>query len=192
MTESVDAHRAGRLGLRKLVNDLQGLMAAADLHDQALINEFWNHEAPIDMELELRTEDWAPPGSASDEALDKRWPTSGVGSRRCWRRQTMSGPDRPDLPIGIAMQERTSRGVLRCCRSVFGCQTQREDVALGVGHVGEDDAGLDFARMSDNLAASTEDRFASERQIIDDEVQSGAATRIVRAGVEPQAHASDT
>jgi len=71
MTESVDAYRVGRLGLRKLVNDLQGLMAAADLHDQALINEFWNHEAPIDMELELRTEDWAPPGSASDEALYK-------------------------------------------------------------------------------------------------------------------------
>jgi len=57
--------------LRKLVQDLQGLMGAADLHDQSLIAEFWSHEAPIDMELEPRTEDWAPPGSASDEALDR-------------------------------------------------------------------------------------------------------------------------
>ena len=61
-----------------------------------------------------------------------------------------------------------------------------------VSDVGEDDAGLDFARLSDNLAASTDDRFASERRIIDDEMQSGAATRIVRAGAEPEAHASDT
>jgi hypothetical protein len=46
-------------------------MAAADLHDQALIDEFWNHEVLIDSELELRTEDWAQPGSASAEALDR-------------------------------------------------------------------------------------------------------------------------
>jgi len=70
MAESVDAYRTGRLRLHKLVQDLQGLMGAADLHDQALIDEFWNHQAPIDMELELRTEDWAPPGSASDQNLD--------------------------------------------------------------------------------------------------------------------------
>ena len=56
--------------LRKLVQDLQGLMGAADLYDLTLIDEFWNHEAPIGMELKLRTEDWAPAGSASDQALD--------------------------------------------------------------------------------------------------------------------------
>ena len=36
-----------------------------------LVNEWRDHEAPIDMELELRTEAWAPDGSASDEALDR-------------------------------------------------------------------------------------------------------------------------
>jgi hypothetical protein len=81
MTESVDDFRAGQLDLRKLLNDLRGLMAAADLQDQAIIDEFWNHDAPIDMQLELRTEDWAPPGAASDEVLDqaltdfRRWAT---------------------------------------------------------------------------------------------------------------------
>ena len=84
------------------------------------------------------------------------------------------------------MQERTSRGALRGCCSVFGCQTQREDVALGVGDVGEDDAGLDFARLSDNLAASTDDRFASERKIIDDEMQSGAATASCGLALSPR------
>jgi|Tabmets5t2r1_1033131.scaffolds.fasta_scaffold09098_2 hypothetical protein len=59
------------MDLQKLVQNLQGLMGAAGLHDQALIDEFWNHEAPIDVELGLRTEDWAPPGSGSDEALDR-------------------------------------------------------------------------------------------------------------------------
>jgi hypothetical protein len=88
MTESVDAYRAGRLGLRKLVNDLQGLMPGADLHDQALINEFWNHEAPIDMEFELRTEDWAPLGSASDEALDK-----ALADFRSWVAEVLASTD---------------------------------------------------------------------------------------------------
>jgi hypothetical protein len=46
MIESVDAFRADHFDLRKLVQDLQGLLGAADLHDRHLVNEWWNHEAP--------------------------------------------------------------------------------------------------------------------------------------------------
>jgi hypothetical protein len=69
MLERLDAHEGGSIDLGRLVVDLQGLMGAADLHDQHLVDEFWNFCAPIDMELELRTESWAPAGSASDEQL---------------------------------------------------------------------------------------------------------------------------
>ena len=71
MIEEIKRFRDGEIELRKLVQDLQGLMGGADLHDGDLIDEFWNHEAPIDMELELRTEQWAPEGSASDARLEQ-------------------------------------------------------------------------------------------------------------------------
>jgi hypothetical protein len=88
MAESVDGYRAGEMDLQKLVQDLQGLMGAAGLHDPALIDEFWNHEAPIDMELELRTEDWAPPGSGSDEALDR-----ALADFRSWAMEVLASTD---------------------------------------------------------------------------------------------------
>ena len=69
MLEQLDAYEAGDVSLAQLVRDLQGLLGATDLHDDSLVSEFWNHEAPIGMELELRTENWAPPGSASDDNL---------------------------------------------------------------------------------------------------------------------------
>jgi hypothetical protein len=70
MVERVALFRAGQLDLRTLVQNLQGLLGAADLHDDRLVDEFWMHEAPIDGELELLTESWAPPGAASEEALE--------------------------------------------------------------------------------------------------------------------------
>ena len=71
MLGSVDAFRSGDVSLPKLVEDLQGLMAASDLHDQGVIDQFWNHLSPIDGESELRTERWAPPGEANDKRLDR-------------------------------------------------------------------------------------------------------------------------
>ncbi len=69
MIEVLDNYDAGTTNLSKLSSDLKGLMGASDLHDESLIDDFWNYFARIDMELELRTESWAPPDSASDEAL---------------------------------------------------------------------------------------------------------------------------
>lgn len=69
MIDEIASYRMGGIDLRTLVQRLQGLMGASDLHDGNLIDEFWSRQAPIDMELELRTEPWAPPGSASDIAL---------------------------------------------------------------------------------------------------------------------------
>lgn len=58
----LDAYEAASISLERLVANLQGLLGAADFKDTGLINEFWNQEAPIDGELELRIEGWAPPG----------------------------------------------------------------------------------------------------------------------------------
>jgi hypothetical protein len=81
MLERIAAFEAGEVGLSKLASDLRGLLTASDLHDTKLISEFWDHFHRIDMEDELRTEGWAPPGAASDEALNaalndyRRWVT---------------------------------------------------------------------------------------------------------------------
>jgi hypothetical protein len=88
MIESIDAYRAGDLDLRKLVVDLQGLLGAADLHDTDLVGEWWNHQAPIDMELELRTEAWAPSRSASDDNLDR-----ALSEFQSWARGVLSSTD---------------------------------------------------------------------------------------------------
>jgi len=88
MVESIDSYRAGRMDLGKLVSDLRGLMGAADLHNESLIHAFWNHEAPIEMELELRTEPWAPANSASDDELDR-----AIGAFRAWALDTLASTD---------------------------------------------------------------------------------------------------
>ena len=69
MIEALDNYETGVVDLQKLASDLKGLLAATDLHDQNLTAEFWDHFVEIDMELELRTEAWAPSGSASDQRL---------------------------------------------------------------------------------------------------------------------------
>ena len=67
------------------------------------------------------------------------------------------------------------------CRSTSRCKTGRVaepfgvaaqssarlsvKMLLSVGHVGEDDAGLNITRMSDYLAACIDDRFASDLRI---------------------------
>jgi len=70
MLDEVSRYRSGDLEIRALVQNLQGLMGAADFHAERLRDEFWNVEAEISMEMELRTEAWAPTGSASDERLE--------------------------------------------------------------------------------------------------------------------------
>ena len=88
MIESIDAYRSGDFDLRKLVVDLQGLLGAADLYDSRLVAEWWNHQAPIDMELELRTEAWASAGSASDADLDR-----ALSEFQSWARDVLGSTD---------------------------------------------------------------------------------------------------
>jgi hypothetical protein len=88
MLEQVDAYDAGDVTLAQLVTNLQGLLGATDLRDDALVREFWNHEAPIDMELELRTENWAPPGSANDDNL-----RGAIADYRVWASNVLATTD---------------------------------------------------------------------------------------------------
>ena len=69
MLEALDQYEADEISLTTLTWQLKGLMGASDLHGDELRDGFWLHFAPIDGELELRTESWAPAGSASDEDL---------------------------------------------------------------------------------------------------------------------------
>jgi hypothetical protein len=88
MIEVIDAYESGAIALQKLASDLRGLLGAADLHDQTLVTEFWNYFVEIDMELELRTEGWAPPGSSSDERLNE-----ALRVYRRWAEQVLSETD---------------------------------------------------------------------------------------------------
>jgi hypothetical protein len=63
-------------------------MGASDLKDERLIDEFWNHCAPIDTEHELRTEAWAPAGSANDEHL-----AAVIEDFRRWVNEVLSSTD---------------------------------------------------------------------------------------------------
>lgn len=45
------------------------LYVEADPHDQAVRDEFELHWSPLDGELELRTQPWAPAGAADDRHL---------------------------------------------------------------------------------------------------------------------------
>jgi hypothetical protein len=88
MLERIDAFEAGEVGLTKLASDLRGLFTASDLHDTRLISEFWDRFQGIDMEDELRTEGWAPPGAASDEAL-----SAALDDYRRWVVQVLATTD---------------------------------------------------------------------------------------------------
>ena len=69
MLDRISSFRAGDSSLGQLVADLRGLVVEADPHDPALRDAFEGQWARIDGELELRTESWAPAGSASDADL---------------------------------------------------------------------------------------------------------------------------
>jgi hypothetical protein len=69
MLDAVADFRSGAVDLARLVDDLRGLVVAADNHDESIRERFDAAWARLDGELELRTERWAPPGAASDSAL---------------------------------------------------------------------------------------------------------------------------
>lgn len=69
MLQRIDDYRSESISLGQLVGDLSGLFTAADSHDAQVQSDFLSHWSPIEGELELRTEAWAPRGAASDERL---------------------------------------------------------------------------------------------------------------------------
>jgi hypothetical protein len=87
----IDHYRNNEMSLERLVANLRGLLDATDLHHQNLVDEFRDRLAPIDGENELRTQPWAPPGSASDDNLD-----AALTAMRHWALQVteQTGPDR--------------------------------------------------------------------------------------------------
>jgi hypothetical protein len=85
MIAEVDAYLTDEIPLEGLADNLRGLVAASDLRDVKLEREWWEHFNPIDMELELRTEAWAPAGSASDEHLSE-----ALARFRRWVRQVLT------------------------------------------------------------------------------------------------------
>jgi hypothetical protein len=88
VADQLDAYDTGELALGQLISNLQGLLGAADIHDQGLIEQFWDHLTPIDGEHELRTEPWAPPGTASDQRL-----TQALTDFRAWATTLLKDPD---------------------------------------------------------------------------------------------------
>jgi hypothetical protein len=88
MLTELDAFDEGAIDLGRLVTNLQGLMGAADLHDESLVRDFWNHCAELDMENELRTENWALPGAASDARL-----RDGIDQYRRWVEGVLAATD---------------------------------------------------------------------------------------------------
>jgi hypothetical protein len=89
MLDRIDEYTSGSGSLQALADVLRGLVSAADLHSRTLTDEFCDHFQQIDKELELRTEPWAPAGSASDEQLK-----AALGEFRSWAQTTLDEADR--------------------------------------------------------------------------------------------------
>jgi hypothetical protein len=69
MEQWVQRFRAGAVAVDVLAENLRGLAEAADFKSDHLRDDFLDLWSRIDMEAELRTEPWAPPGSGNDEVL---------------------------------------------------------------------------------------------------------------------------
>lgn len=89
MIEHLDDFDLRRIELATLCSHLKGLLGASDIHDQHLIDQFWDHFVEIDKEMELRTEPWVPPGVASDERLQ-----AGLNAYRAWVHETLASTNR--------------------------------------------------------------------------------------------------
>jgi hypothetical protein len=76
MLRQIDDWEQGTIGLRRLVEALYGLLEASEIDGVYVYgkgsehaDELYRRWTELDMELELRTEPWAPAGSSSDERL---------------------------------------------------------------------------------------------------------------------------
>jgi hypothetical protein len=112
MIERVDDFDIGEDDLGSLVRDLRGLFVEADPHDAEARSEFESHWSSIDAEHELRSEPWAPPGAASDDALAR-----SLGAFRSWskvssrptRRASMASAYLPNCAAEFSCGEALAR-----------------------------------------------------------------------------------
>lgn len=65
----VDAHAAGMISTKQLLDRSMGLMEAADLKMTPTWDAFQSLWSRVDAEYELLTESWAPKGAGSRERL---------------------------------------------------------------------------------------------------------------------------
>jgi hypothetical protein len=85
MVGEIDEFLAGRLSLRRLVDNTRGLFEAADVSDNRIRMEFDAAWSPVDAQLELRTESWSRPEWISDSDLN-----ATVTNLRNWASETSS------------------------------------------------------------------------------------------------------
>ena len=99
MVGQVAEFRGSGLPIDRLAANLRGLFDATGIRSPDLRDEFQDLWTDIDMESELRTESWAPPGAASDERL-----TRALDSLIVWARESVAASDgqRASLPIRLA------------------------------------------------------------------------------------------
>jgi hypothetical protein len=76
--------RGGGLPIDRLAANLRGLFDATGIRSPDLRDEFQDLWADIDIESELRTEPWAPPGAVSDERLTRALDSLIVGRESRW------------------------------------------------------------------------------------------------------------
>lgn len=79
MLDRLLAFETDEIDLTKLVRDLRGLFVEADPHAAHLRDDFELHWIELDMNDELRTQTWAPPG-----AYDKARVHRGIDAFRDW------------------------------------------------------------------------------------------------------------
>lgn len=87
MLDQVDLYDAGQVTLDRLVDNLGGLLGAADIHDKNAVNAFYDHLRPIKRQLELQ--DWPPHEPIPWADLD-----AAVGRYRAWAHAMLDDPSK--------------------------------------------------------------------------------------------------
>ncbi|MEV7012637.1 hypothetical protein [Streptosporangium sp. NPDC051022] len=86
MVEHLDLYASSQTSLPKLVEDLRGLFEASDPRELGIRDSFQWLWAELDMENDLRTEPWAPAGSADDVRL-----AEVIDALRSWATRVATG-----------------------------------------------------------------------------------------------------
>ncbi|HEY3830883.1 MAG TPA: hypothetical protein VGO03_01190 [Acidimicrobiia bacterium] len=72
LLDEIDAFHRGELTVRSLVSNLNGIVSAADLHDEQLLHEFWDHRNHLLLDVAPSWFDAALP-TPGGEARFREW-----------------------------------------------------------------------------------------------------------------------